>query len=67
MEFFPESNMNINQARLLALALCETKPTDPVRKAHWIHAMRVLRDIVKQEIPAIDPDRWEHLCYGDED
>jgi hypothetical protein len=56
--------MTVNQARLLAIALCETKPTDPVRKAHWIHAMRVLRDIVEREIPAIDPVIWENLCYG---
>ena len=59
--------MTVNQSRLLALALCETKPINPVSKASWIHAMRVLRDIVKHEIPAIDPDRWENLCYGDED
>jgi len=56
--------MNINQSRLLALALCEAKPSDPVSKAHWIHAMRVLRDIVEREIPAIDPVNWENLCYG---
>ncbi len=55
--------VNLNDARELAEALRNAMPVDPVNKAKWIHSMRVLRDMLGDEIPAMDTGRWEQLCY----
>ena len=55
--------ITLNAARELAEALSKIQPTDPARKAEWIHVVHTCREILAAEIPILNTDAWEHLCY----